>query len=91
MIEKQEAGWYLTGNITLANVVKARAQGLKIILENKIDCLDLSAVASNDSSILALLLAWKREAKKKAIRLEYVNFSSSLASIIRLCNLKNIL
>jgi len=91
VIEKREGHWHLTGKITFANVVKVRAQGQKVILENKIDCLDLCSVQSSDSSILALLLAWKRAAKMMAINLKYINFSDNLKSIIKVCNLQDIL
>lgn len=91
MIEKQNGSWHLTGKITFANVVRVRTKGKKTILENKIDCLDLSTVISNDSSILALLLAWKREAKMMAINLKYINLSDNLKSIVKVCNVQTIL
>lgn len=91
MIEERSGAWYLAGDITFANVVAERAVGEKMITAQKIACLDLSKLGSNDSSVLALLLAWKRCAKQGGWDLHYVNFSKNLRSLAQVCNLQKIL
>lgn len=91
MIEQRSGAWYLAGDITFANVVAERAAGEKIVIAQKIGCLDLSKLGSNDSSILALLLAWKRLAKQNGWDLHYVNFSKNLLSLAQVCNVQKIL
>lgn len=91
MIEEHAGRFFLAGDITFANVVQERAAGEKIIKDQKIDCLDLSRLGSNDSSVLALLLAWKRCAKQGGWSLHYVNFSKNLRSLVQVCNLQKIL
>lgn len=91
MIEHRGDYWFLAGDITFANVVLERAAGEKIIKKQKIERLDLSKLGSNDSSVLALLLAWKRCAKQGGWQLHYVNFSKNLLSLAQVCNLQKIL
>lgn len=46
--------------------------------------IDLSAVSEVDSSAVALLLKWRREARRLGKRLEFINIPGNLAALAEL-------
>jgi Predicted NTP binding protein (contains STAS domain) len=46
--------------------------------------IDLSAVSEVDSSAVALLLKWRREARRLGKRLEFINIPANLAALAEL-------
>ena len=80
----------VSGALTLANVAAVLEEGKTAIGEG-VGSVDLSEVAELDSSALALLLAWMREAKAKGRSLVFVNLPQGLTSIARLYGVADLL
>jgi phospholipid transport system transporter-binding protein len=73
-------------NITALNVQNAKAalgQGLAAIKAAQ-TVFDLASVLQADSSAVAVLLEWKRAARKAGVALSYVNLPASLTSLATL-------
>ena len=73
-------------NITALTVQNAKAaldQGLAAIKAGQ-SVFDLGTVQVADSSAVAVLLAWKRAARKAGAALSYVNLPASLQSLAAL-------
>jgi phospholipid transport system transporter-binding protein len=73
----------VSGPVTLANVAAILAEGRRH-LEEGVGTVDLSEVSELDSSLLAAMLAWLREAKARDRALSFVNLPESLQTIARL-------
>jgi phospholipid transport system transporter-binding protein len=71
------------GSITIDNVVAITQHGVTLFEENSLD-IDLANVAEVDSSIVSMLLEWLREAKRKNIRLRFINIPESVTSLMQL-------
>jgi phospholipid transport system transporter-binding protein len=71
------------GSITIDNVVAITQHGVTLFEENSLD-IDLASVAEVDSSIVSMLLEWLREAKRKNIRLRFINIPESVTSLMQL-------
>jgi phospholipid transport system transporter-binding protein len=67
-------------NLTFGNAKAALEQGLAAIKAGK-TVFDLATVQAADSSAVAVLLAWKRAARKAGVTLSYVNLPASLQSL----------
>ena len=73
----------VSGTLTLASVSEAFVQGNAAIAGGA-RCVDLAEVKDLDSSALALLLAWLREAKRRGQELALANLPQGLTTIARL-------
>jgi phospholipid transport system transporter-binding protein len=73
----------VSGPVTLANVAGVLEQGYARIREGA-SAVDLAGVTELDSSLLAMLLAWLREARRLGRGLEFANLPQGLATIARL-------
>ncbi len=71
------------GPVTLANVAGVLESGYAEI-RGGASAVDLAGVTELDSSLLAMLLAWLREARRLGRGLEFANFPEGLATIARL-------
>jgi phospholipid transport system transporter-binding protein len=74
------------GSITALTVQNAKAaldQGVAAIKAGQ-TVFDLASVQAVDSSAVAVLLAWKRTARKTGAALAYVNLPASLQSLAAL-------
>ena len=60
-------------------------------LEEGVRIVDLAEVTEMDSSLLALLLAWLREAKAKSRELTFANMPEALHTIARLYGVEELL
>lgn len=69
--------------LTVQNAKAALNQGLAAIKAGQ-TTFDLGAVKAADSSAVAVLLAWKRAARKAGAALAYVNVPASLQSLAAL-------
>ena len=83
MIRREGSRMVLGGPVTLANVAGVLEEGRRCLAEG-VRTVDLAEVNELDSSLLALLLAWKREAGRRAQGLDFVNLPESLQTIARL-------
>lgn len=73
----------LGGAITLANVAGVLEEGRRH-LEEGARTVDLGEVTEMDSALLALLLAWLREARRRKQEIAFANLPESLRTIARL-------
>jgi len=80
----------LSGPVTLANVAGVLEEGYGQIREGAAQ-VDLAQVSELDSSLLALLLAWLREARRLGRDLEIVNLPQGLTTIAKLYGVVDLL
>jgi len=90
MIVREGARMVLTGPVTLANVAAVLEEGRRH-LEDGVDSVDLAGVTEMDSALLALLLAWMREAKSRERSLTLANPPQALSTIARLYGVDTLL
>jgi phospholipid transport system transporter-binding protein len=69
--------------LTVQNAKAALDQGIAAIKAGQ-TVIDLGAIKAADSSAVAVLLAWKRAARKSGAALAYVNVPASLQSLAAL-------
>ncbi|MFY9314160.1 MAG: STAS domain-containing protein [Burkholderiales bacterium] len=90
MIRREGARMLVSGALTLASVAADLAQGKAAIAEG-VCSVDLGGVGELDSSALALLLAWLREAKRLGRELVFANLPQGLTTIARLYGVAELL
>jgi phospholipid transport system transporter-binding protein len=90
MIRREGDRMVVSGPLTLAHVAEALQQGRSAIGEGARQ-VDLGAVTELDSSALALLLAWLREAKRRDAELVLRNLPQGLTTIARLYGVAELL
>ena len=73
----------LSGAVTLGNVAELLEEGRRHV-EEGVRTVDLGAVTELDSALLALLLAWLRQARARGAALEFVHPPEALRTIARL-------
>ena len=73
----------LSGAVTLGNVAELLEEGRRHVAEG-VRSVDLGAVSELDSALLALLLAWLREAQARGASLEFLRPPEALRTIARL-------
>ena len=71
------------GSLTVANAKAALEQGIAAIKAGQ-TVFDLGTVQMADSSAVAVLLAWKRAARKAGAALSYMNLPAGLQSLAAL-------
>jgi len=90
MIVREGARMALSGPVTLANVAAVLEEGRRH-LEDGVESVDLAGVTEMDSALLALLLAWMREAKSRERSLTLANPPHALSTIARLYGVDTLL
>jgi len=80
----------VSGSLTLANVAATLEQGKAAIGEGA-RSVDLGEIGELDSSALALLLAWLREARRRDRELVFTNLPQGLTTIARLYGVAELL
>jgi len=90
MIVREGARMALSGPVTLANVAAVLEEGRRH-LEDGVESVDLAGVTEMDSALLALLLAWMREAKSHNRSLTLANPPHALSTIARLYGVDSLL
>lgn len=90
MISREGARMALSGPVTLANVAEVLEEGRRHLQEG-VERVDLSGVTEMDSALLALLLAWLREAKGRNRELALDNPPPALRTIARLYGVDTLL
>jgi phospholipid transport system transporter-binding protein len=90
MIQRDGVRMAVTGALTLATVAADLAQGKAAIAEGA-RSVDLAGVGELDSSALALLLAWLREARRLGGELAFSNLPQGLTTIARLYGVAELL
>jgi phospholipid transport system transporter-binding protein len=90
MIRRDGTRMAISGAVTLANAAQVLDEGRRH-LEDGVDSVDLAEVTELDSALLALLLAWLREAKSRSRELAFANPPQSLRTIARLYGVEELL
>ncbi|MEW6688148.1 MAG: STAS domain-containing protein [Pseudomonadota bacterium] len=90
MIRREGERMAVSGALTLATVTDALREGCAAIGEGA-RTVDLAGVGELDSSALALLLAWLREAKRRGRSLSFTNLPQGLTTIARLYGVAELL
>jgi len=90
MIRRDGDRMMVSGPLTLAHVAAALNEGNQAIGEG-VSSIDLAGVGELDSSALALLLAWLREAKRRGRDLAFTNLPQGLTTIARLYGVAELL
>jgi phospholipid transport system transporter-binding protein len=90
MIRREAGRMLLSGPVTLGNVTQLLEEGRRHLLEGALT-VDLAEVTELDSSALALLLAWLREAKAAGRAVVFANLPEALRTIARLYGVEDLL
>ena len=83
MIRREGARLILSGPVTLSNVSSLLDEGRRHLAEG-VHTVDLGEVSEMDSALLALLLAWLRDAKARDKPVVFANLPESLRTIAKL-------
>lgn len=83
MIRREGRRILVSGPVTLANVGAILEEGRRH-LEEGVRTVDLGEVTEMDSSLLAAMLAWMRDARSRSRELAFTNLPESLQTIARL-------
>jgi phospholipid transport system transporter-binding protein len=90
MIRREGRRILVSGPVTLANVSTILEEGRRH-LEEGVRMVDLGEVTEMDSSLLAAMLAWLRDAKSRGGELVFTNLPESLRTIARLYGVDSLL
>jgi phospholipid transport system transporter-binding protein len=90
MIARDGERLVVSGAVTLAGVAALLEQGRAQILDGA-RVVDLAGVTELDSSALAMLLAWLREARSRGRELAFTGFPEGLTAIARLYGVDGLL
>jgi phospholipid transport system transporter-binding protein len=90
VIQRDATTLRLSGPVTLANVAQVLEEGLQQIRDGA-RTVDLGEVTELDSSLLAMLLAWLREAKGQKSELAFANLPQGLETIAKLYGVDGLL
>ena len=90
MIQREGERLLVTGAVTLANVAQTLEEGYAAIRAGA-DAVDLAGVTELDSSLLAMLLAWMREAAQAGRTLRLDNLPGGLITIAQLYGVDELL
>jgi phospholipid transport system transporter-binding protein len=83
VIRREGERLMVSGAVTLANVGALLEEGRRHVADG-VKTVDLGEVSEMDSALLALLLAWLREATARSHSLAFANAPESLRTIARL-------
>ncbi len=90
MIRREGARLVLSGAVTLGNVAQVLEEGRRHLAEG-VQTVDLAEVKEMDSALLALLLAWLRDARARGNSLSFTNLPESLRTIAQLYGVDRLL
>jgi phospholipid transport system transporter-binding protein len=90
VIRREGRRMVLSGPVTLENVERVLQEGRQHIAEG-VRNVDLGEVTDMDSALLAMLLAWLRDARAHNRELSFANPPESLRTIARLYGVDELL
>jgi phospholipid transport system transporter-binding protein len=90
MIRRESGRIVVSGPVTLANVA-AVLEETRHHLEEGVRTVDLGEVTQMDSSLLAAMIAWLRDARRHGRDLAFANVPESLRTIARLYGVDGLL
>ena len=83
MIRREGPRLMISGAVTLGNAAALLEEGRRHIAEG-VQTIDLAEVNEMDSALLAVLLAWLRDARGRDKKLSFANLPESLRTIAQL-------
>jgi phospholipid transport system transporter-binding protein len=83
VIRREGPRLVVSGAVTLGNAAALLEEGRRHIAEG-VQTVDLAEVNEMDSALLAVLLAWLRDAHSREKKLSFVNLPGSLRTIAQL-------
>ena len=90
MIRRDGPRMVVSGPVTLANAAAVLEEGRRHLADG-VRTIDLAEVSDMDSALLALLLAWLRDARLRAQPLAFTQLPESLRTIARLYGVDRLL
>jgi phospholipid transport system transporter-binding protein len=90
MIRREGRKIMVSGPVTLANAARLLEEGRQHLAEGA-RTVDFGEVTEMDSALLALALAWLREARRAKRELAFANLPESLQTISRLYGVDTLL
>ena len=90
MIRREGPRMVVSGPVTLANAAAVLEEGRRHLADG-VRTIDLGEVSEMDSALLALLLAWLRDAKARQQEVSFTNLPASLQTIARLYGVDRLL
>ena len=90
MIRREGRKMTVSGPVTLANAAGLLEAGRQHLAEG-VKSVDLGEVSELDSALLALALAWLREARAEKRELTFVNLPEALQTLSRLYGVEELL
>jgi phospholipid transport system transporter-binding protein len=83
VIRREGPRLVVSGAVTLGNAAALLEEGRRHIADG-VQTVDLAEVNEMDSALLAVLLAWLRDARSRDKKLSFVNLPESLRTIAQL-------
>lgn len=90
MMRREGDRVFVSGPVTLANVADVLRQGCEELRAGA-RTIDLGEVSELDSSLLAALFAWMREAKSNGAEVLFANLPEGLMTVARLYGVAELL
>ena len=90
MIRREGRKITVSGPVTLANAARVLEEGRQHLAEGA-RTVDFGEVTEMDSALLALALAWLREARQAKRELAFANLPESLQTLCRLYGVEDLL
>ncbi len=90
MIRREGRKMTVSGAVTLANAAQVLDEGRQHLAEG-VRTVDLGEVTDMDSALLALVLAWLRDAKAAERDLAFANVPEALQTLSRLYGVEELL
>lgn len=90
MIRRDGERLYVSGPVTLANVTGLLEEA-RAALADGVSAVDLGEVTDLDSSLLAVLLSWLREAKGRGGALSFTRLPQDLVTLAQLYGVAQLL
>ena len=90
MIRREGRRIMLSGPVTLANAARVLEEGRQHFAEG-VRTVDMGEVTELDSALLALALAWLRDARQSKRELSFANVPEALQTLSQLYGVENLL
>jgi phospholipid transport system transporter-binding protein len=91
LTRRDDRTWSLEGDVTLASVPVLLDQAEQLFEAGAKRIVDLARVRRIDSSSVALLLEWQRQAQARGLELRFRNIPWQMVAIARLCGVDALL
>jgi phospholipid transport system transporter-binding protein len=83
VIPREDGNLSVEGPVTIDNVAEVAARGVALFERDDVT-FDLAGLKEADSSVVSLLLEWRREAARRNRHMHIANMPENLQSLVRL-------